>query len=570
MRVYKVSPIVKYSPFFKLTYVSKEDFSVGDIVLIDFNKREIFAVVLETYSLKDAKVEIRKADFQTKKIEKKLSETQENFLDKDLFKVLKDFSDKFLISVGELVYFIYGEDLAANPDPRGSGENIEYFPDDLSLKAQKSKIDENIFRGNKIFKEIIHNKYETLTIKDFNFDKYLEFQAPHISKLDLLFEILKVKEIFKKIILETDFLGVVEQNFLDENLFKGKLFGKIKIEVNEKNNKAKKFLVKTGRDKNGEEEILAKEAVAKISSTTSPSAKTFIFVLSHGYADRIFCNDCKKAYDCENCGGAYSVLNEEEGRFLFCKNCKHKKILQDDQYLICKHCGSWRIFPFGIGGQKVKEFLETTPDPSFKSRGIQLIDESQKKLSAKKIIGEIKNFMQSESGVLVGSLRTLHVLKGLGATLDKSFIVSTGPIVRGKYFDSDEKLLKLISEIENISKEVYINKRDGDEISLENYKDKAKFIKEEIVFRKKHNLPPATKVLSLIFNFRNKRHVDKFILQDISLFKPAGEIKKGQNFIYYWFVKRESEILETREVLRQFGDVFLANTIIEQSVLGKK
>jgi hypothetical protein len=39
-----------------LTYVSKEDFSVGDIVAIDFNKREIFAVVLETYSLKDAKV----------------------------------------------------------------------------------------------------------------------------------------------------------------------------------------------------------------------------------------------------------------------------------------------------------------------------------------------------------------------------------------------------------------------------------------------------------------------------------------------------------------------------------
>jgi primosomal protein N' len=345
----------------------------------------------------------------------------------------------------------------------------------------------------------------------------------------------------------------------------GKLFGKIKIEVKEKSEKAKKFLVKTGRDKNGEEEILAQEALAKISSSNSPSAKTFIFVLSHGYADRIFCNDCKKSYDCENCEGAYSVLNEEEGRFLFCKNCKHKKILQDDQYLICKHCGSWRIFPFGIGGQKVKEFLEKEG-----VNNINLIDESQKKLSAKKIIEQVKDFIQTPGGLLVGSLRTLKVLQHINEKVDQSFVVSTGPIVRGKYFDSDEKLLKLISEIENISKEVYINKRDGDEISLENYKDKAKFIKEEIVFRKKHNLPPATKVLSLIFNYKNKRHVDKFVLQNISLFKPAGEIKKGRNFIYFWFVNRESEILQTREVLRQFGDVFLANTIVEQSVLGKK
>jgi hypothetical protein len=30
MKIYKVSPILKYSPFFALTYVSKEEFGIGE------------------------------------------------------------------------------------------------------------------------------------------------------------------------------------------------------------------------------------------------------------------------------------------------------------------------------------------------------------------------------------------------------------------------------------------------------------------------------------------------------------------------------------------------------------
>lgn len=566
MKVYKVSPIIKYSPFFTLTYVSKEDFLAGDIVPINFNNREVLAIVEESLDLKDAKVEIRKADFQTKKIEKRIDKKKEKFLDKNLFQVLQKFSEKFLIPMGEIVYFLFGEDLDLLPSP-GEGVLVAY-PDDLSFKIDKKNNSEVKTKGADIFINILTNKFETIIIKDFNFDKYLNFQAPHISKLDLLFEILKDEKCVKKIILETDFLGVVEKSWLDDNIKNEKLFGTYGVEVVEKAHTAKKYLVKAGRDKNGEEEILAQEALDKISK----EQKNFLFVLSHGYADRIFCNDCKKSYDCENCGHAYSILNEEEGRFLYCKNCKNKKVLQEDQYVICKHCGSWRIFPFGIGGQKVKEFLLN----SLPGTEISLIDESLKKLSVKKISEEITKFLHTPGGVLIGSIRTLKVLQSLvrGAKdkfLGKTFVISTGPIVKGKYFDSDEKLLRLISQVENISKEVYINKREGDEVSLDNYKDKNKFVSEEIEFRKSAGLPPQTKVLSLIFSYKVKRHLDKFLTQDIEKLRPAGEIKKGSNYIYYWFVSLPGEGSENNlwKSLRQFGDVVLVNTIIEQSILGK-
>lgn len=561
MRVYKVSPILKYSPFFSLTYVSKENFEIGDILPINFNNREIFAAVLQSFSLKDAKVEIRKADFRTKKIEKRSSKMTEKFLHKnfsDLFKILQNFSKTNTVSVGELVWFLFEDKFILQNFSEDFEDIITYYPDQLSLKLNKSKSN---FCGNKIFKEILEKKFQTLIIKDFNFDKYLDFQSPHIPKLDLLFGILKEMNLVKKIILETDFLGVVEKNFLNENVIDGKFFGKYELEIKEKNNFAKKFLVKVGHDKNGEEEIFTSEALEKISR----KGKNFFFVLSHGFADRIFCNDCRKSYDCEKCESQFSILNEEQGRFLFCKNCKNKKVLLEDQYLICKHCGSWRIFPFGIGGQKLAEFLQKENKKNI------LIDESEKKLTVKKIKEKIENFLQNEEeNILIGSLRVLKVLQNLNAKVDKTFVISTGPLTRGKYFDSDEKLLKLISEIENISQEVYINKRDGDEISLENYKDKEKFIKEEIDFRKKNNLPPATKVLSLIFNYKNKRHLDKFLLQNLGEFKNSGETKKGKNFVYFWFVKQDSEILKMAEILRQFGDVISANSIFEQSILGKK
>jgi hypothetical protein len=224
MKIYKVSPILKYSPFFALTYVSKEEFGIGDLVPIDFNNRKIRAVVLQAYNLKDAKVEIRKADFQTKKIETRFAKKEEKLLSKKELQMLLNFSHQFLIPVGELIYFIYGETSPLPSPGEGSGE-VVYYPDDLSLKTENKP---GAVKGETIFTKILNQKISTLTIKDFNFDKYLNFQAPHISKLDLLFAFIESRvsqglDVPGKIILETDFLGVVETNWVNKHVKGGKL-----------------------------------------------------------------------------------------------------------------------------------------------------------------------------------------------------------------------------------------------------------------------------------------------------------------------------------------------------------
>lgn len=492
MKVYKISPILKYSPFFELTYVSKFDFKAGEIVGIDFNNKKIFGVVLEKYDLKDAKVEIRKAGFQTKKIEERGENGGAIFTPKQ-FKALCGFSKKYAIPLGEVIFFLFG--------------------DTVNMKKN-------------VFEKIFTFEKDKIIVKDFSFEKYLLLTNPHIPRLELFFIWLSNFYANKKVnlILEANFFGTSELVFLES-------YDDFKTEIKESGYKAKKFLVKVEN-----EEIISQEVLDKIKDQ-----KTFIFVLSTGYADRIYCNDCSKPYACEKCGHDYSLLAEESGNSLYCKSCKHKKELKKDQYVICKNCGGWRMFSFGIGNQKVLEFLQ------------------EKNI-------EMKN-------IKVGGIKELNKYLKKGEVFDTTIVASLGPLVKGKNFDSDEKLIRLLSNLENISREIYINKHVGDEISLDNFKNKEMFVKEELKLRKKLNLPPFTVVMSFIFNFKNKRLIDKFLNEDIEKYKISGQIVKGQKYIYYWFIPNTTEgkdtIYSMAKVFRNYGEVIVGNSIVEKTILGR-
>jgi primosomal protein N' len=485
MKVYKVSPVVKYSPFFDLTYVSNFDLALGDIAEVNFNNKKIKAIVLEKYSLKEAKVEIRKAQFKTKKIESKgekvFSATQHS--------ALKKFSNEFAIPLGEILFYLFGEELDTS---------------------------KNVFSKMYKFSE------EGVVIGDFDFQKYLLLTNPHISRLHLLFIYLEHFQKPKKVFIENNFLGVSETVFLED--LKKKSFLKNKLVFRGDNyTPKKKYFVKVVSG-----EIINQEVLEKMEGK-----KTFVFVLSLGYADRIYCADCKKPYACENCPGEYSIYIEDGEHALFCKSCKHKKLLKPDQYVICKNCGGWRMFSYGLGIDRVKEFLK------------------EKNLDSKNI--------------LVGGLKELEKVKKKEEVFDMVVVASLGPLIAGGNFDTDERLIKLLSKLETIGNAIYINKRGDDALSLDNYKDRNKFLKEEILLRKKLKLPPYRKVLSLVFNYRNKKIIDKFLYSNFEKLKIEGEKKRGSSITYFWFVdSNQSElVLQISKALRNYGDLVVADSIFD-------
>ena len=175
MKVYEISPIIKYSPFFSLTYFSKFDFEVGNIVEVEINKKKVLGVVQNTESLKDAKRDLRNAKFQSKKIENQ--KVFYSFPEK-CFSELQKTSILSGVSIGEVLNYIEFDGTPPLLGKERSGE-ISYFPDEFSAKVGGG------VSGQKIFKILQTENLNKIIIKDFNFEKYINFQNPHLNKLEI-------------------------------------------------------------------------------------------------------------------------------------------------------------------------------------------------------------------------------------------------------------------------------------------------------------------------------------------------------------------------------------------------
>lgn len=616
MRVYRVSPILKYSPFYRLTYFSRLDFSVGNICEIDFNKKKIQAVIVEVLEMNDAKVEIRSGNFKTKKIEVKLEEDIENFFTPKQFSEIQNFADKFLLSIGEVIYAIFGDRVQGVVDRVKKGKkSVGKYEEIKSIEVGPDRIGQKSGRvsGKQIFETLENlrkqNKLENLQeiiINDFDLEKYIQYQVPHISQIHLLTLYLKIfctspypeggglgcGPVLK---FKSVFFGISENIFL-EKIEKSQGDGlRIKIEQGSTllSSPCQKFIYNKQNKKfddvenvSNQEKILDDEILKIIrkesADESTKNLKTFIFVLSHGYQSSIYCRDCKGGYACEKCEHNFSILSEvEEGvtgeesskRYLYCKNCQNKKPLKDDQYLICKKCGSWGLFPYGEGAQKVYEELGGGPTIAF-------IDESQKKLSDKKMRETVEDFLNNNGKkILLGTKRVLKVLQNLMKNNDENhhkiqtIVVSMGGMSTGKSFDSDEKFMKLLSELESVSVKMYVGKNKQDENVLEKFKDKEKFLKEEAEFRKEFNLPPFTNVLTLSCDKRLRSAANTFFKTNLIegtplLGRGVGERVKGSKIIYH-FLLNDTEIQNNKyllESLRQFGELVVSHVIYENYI----
>jgi primosomal protein N' len=553
MRVYRVSPVLKKSPFYELTYFSKFDFIKGDLVEVDFNNRNIFAVVTESLSLEDAKVEIRKGSFKTKKIEKKLDKEKEEILHK-IFPGLEKFCAKNFLSIGEVLEQTGILEVLENDSfLKETQEELYIFPDDLSKKSfsKKNKNQKNIASGKEVFEKILTNKFNKIIVKNFEIKKYQTFQSPHFSLIELLLELVKSDSFFiKNIVFELDFNGILEKVFLEK--LEMEKFCKINIVKNFTN--AKKYLVKVERDKSGNEKLFQKEVLENLAH-----GKNFIFVLTKGVSGSIFCKDCHTPYTCEKCESNLSLVNKEDERVLFCQNCKFEKKLFEDQYLICKKCAGWGLFPSGLGLQKVKDDLL---ESGVNDEEILFIDESIKKTSNKKVIEQVFGFFEDKKKILLGSQRVLKILLETKHEDLKSYLVSSGPICKMNRYDSDENLLRLITNLENISKELFLFKREGDEVNLEKYRNLEKFLEEEVETRKKLKLPPFAKVLTLRIKYQDKRNVDKALFKKFP--EKTGEIKKGRDVLYFWILEKLDKELENKiKEFKTFGDFAYADFTYE-------
>jgi primosomal protein N' len=234
---------------------------------------------------------------------------------------------------------------------------------------------------------------------------------------------------------------------------------------------------------------------------------------------------------------------------MFCKSCKHEEILNTTKNLRCENCGSYKLYDFGIGVQKVYEFLENIfPNLNLK------VDESTKKISEIEIQKTVAKYYSGNELNLVGSIRTANsILKNI----DSVFIVSLGPLISSDKFYFDEEIIAQLSMFEGITGEIFIQQHSENEVVWDRYKNKDKFYEEELKNRKLVNLPPFAKIINFSLDYKNRKILDNLSFRDRI---QNLNFKKGRvNF--YIIGNNPEDILEEIKINRNIFDIKISNTI---------
>ena len=515
---YRLSLILEYSPLLEVNYFASSLFEIADVVEVVFNKRTVKAVVLEKQGLKEAKFAVRTANFKTQKI---LSTKKLFAYDKGLFENIKEISDKQIVSVGEILWYLFGDlEPKKNDLKRDSQEIAEVFFDTLSFA--KAKFINPKSKGFYKSKDFIEKVSEGKSFKQITLHVPHHFAGvlptrPHLDTVPIL-------ELFCKYFLpESDLMVERNDNINARKFFIDRIVDEDATKVVKKKEKAK---------------LISDESLQHIEEVVRVGGKAFVFVLNHGYVLRLYCYDCGKYRVCPLCKQAEQYVVDGEQSYAWCKQCDLKKILKKDELLLCEYCGSYDLNSFGLGIKKVGEYVQDHIETD-----ILIADEKDKRITDKRLIEKVNS---EDVKLVVGTLRALRAAVGV---CDMVLVVSLGKLDLVEGVRSLQQKM-LLDEISHSTKKMYIERLLSNQ-EKKNLDDKSFQFWENY---KKGSLPETLGLtVTIAVPYRKYKNIASIITQ----IKPTAFYKKGNFNIYIFTNLSENLARELVEVGRRAGDVFV-------------
>ena len=189
--------------------------------------------------------------------------------------------------------------------------------------------------------------------------------------------------------------------------------------------------------RNGNKKILSNSLLASLSQLRTKKEQAIILIPRRGYNGFLSCRSCGYVVNCPNCDSALSVhIGSKGARWLSCHWCNLKK-----QYIkICPDCHSNAFKPFGIGTQKVMEFLNNEL-PQLRTLRFDR-DTTSGKDGHRKILTE---FSKGNADVLVG---TQMLAKGIDIpNVTLSVVLAADGLLNRPDLSAEEKALQLFLQL---------------------------------------------------------------------------------------------------------------------------
>ncbi|MCH8050253.1 hypothetical protein IIB51_02530 [Patescibacteria group bacterium] len=218
------------------------------------------------------------------------------------------------------------------------------------------------------------------------------------------------------------------------------------------------------------------------------SGHVFLFTATRGVSSNTICEDCGEVVLCQNCE-APAVLHKGTPENIFvCHNCGESRSAKER----CRTCNSWKLKPIGVGIERVvDEVKKNVGDVS-----VFVISSDHTKTHSR-IKKEMKSFMESEGGILIGTEMALNYLE---ERVDFVAVVSIDALLSVPDPKIFERVYTLLLALISNAKKTFLLQTRQPELSLiqqalDGYTKQ--FYKDELEERKRFGYPPFTVLIKV-------------------------------------------------------------------------
>ena len=309
--------------------------------------------------------------------------------------------------------------------------------------------------------------------------------------------------------------------------------------------------------------ILSRMLTDKINDRLSKKEQVIILLNRRGYSTVLSCQACGSVETCPYCD--IPLTYHKVSNVLRCHYCGYAKVRVNK----CFNCGSEALTDFGLGTQKLEEYI----NKKFDARVVRMdIDTTTRKGSHEKII---ESFRNHEYDILIG---TQMIAKGLDFPLVTLVgVLNSNASLNIPDFRSSERTFQLINQIAgragrgSILGEVVVQGFNIDHYSIDLAckNDYVSFYEKEISIRKKLKYPPYFNLCLIKASSRDDKMLNEEMIKikdylssklSLPILGPNySNISKINNVYYMQILLKYKNVVDIYDCLKFLVDKYRKN-----------
>ena len=248
---------------------------------------------------------------------------------------------------------------------------------------------------------------------------------------------------------------------------------------------------------------LSKEIIQKVNFHLEKKDQVLFFLNRRGFSPNVLCKKCFNSFSCPNC--SINLVYHKNKNFLLCHYCGFRNSLQRD----CSKEGNCDFIFSGPGVERISDEVKK----NFPSKKIEIF--SSDTMNKKSSKDKLEKIINNEIEILVG---TQLISKGFHfPNLNCIVVVDIDLSSHGHDLRVAEKNLQLYHQLSGRAgragkpSTVYFQTYNSNTkmISDITHKNPEIFLEKEIEIRKRNNLPPFQRFISLILTGENESKLEK-------------------------------------------------------------